>query len=134
MSLPETVSFDKEGRVVWASFVRKFFLSLTIILVAGLSFGLGRLSIEGNREPVRIEYDSKQVSQIPQPVTNNNKAQTAAVVNSNSGGEVYASSKGVRYYYLHCKSTVSEKNKVIFASASLAESAGYTLAANCKSR
>ena len=35
-----------------------FYLSIIIILVAGLGFGLGRLSVIGEREPIRIEYDA----------------------------------------------------------------------------
>ncbi len=127
MSIPETVDFDKEGQVVRSSHIQKVFLTLLIILVALLSYGLGRLSTEANREPIKLEY-----------------GQTATVLNSkeilppnpilSSGGGVYASSKGKKYYYPWCKSTVSEANKVTFTSPSMAESAGYTLASNCSPR
>jgi len=135
MSLPETVSFDNSGHIEHFSFFRKFFLALVIILVALLAFGIGRLSVEGKREPVKIV--NTEVSIKEQEVNNTN--QTASVINSIQGstlndGEVYASSKGTKYYYSYCKSTVSDKNKVIFTTAKLAESAGYTLSATCKPR
>ncbi len=137
MSLPETVSFDNSGQIVRFSFVRKFFLASVIILVALLAFGIGRLSVEGKREPVRIM--NQEVGSLPageagkkQEVSNAN--QTASVINTMNDGGVYASSKGTKYYYSYCKSTVSDKNKVTFATAKLAESAGYTLSATCKPR
>jgi len=130
MSLPETVSFDNSGQVVHFSFVRKFFLAMVIILVALLAFGIGRLSVEGKREPVKII--NAEVGSRNQEASNIN--QTASVINTMNDGEVYASSKGTKYYYSYCKSTVSDKNKVVFATAKLAESAGYTLSATCKPR
>jgi len=135
MSLPETVSFDNTGHIERFSLFKKFFLALVIILVSLLSFGIGRLSVEEKREPVRIM--SAEVGSMKQEVSTQVKPtinQTATVINNMSDGGVYASSKGVRYYYFHCKSTVSEKNKVTFATATMAEQAGYTLATNCKPR
>ncbi|MHB0978019.1 MAG: hypothetical protein ACYC1K_01250 [Minisyncoccota bacterium] len=137
MSLPETVSFDNSGQVVHFSFVRKFFLAMVIVLVALLAFGLGRLSAEGKREPVKIinaEVGSLPAGEAGRNQEASNINQTASVINTMSDGEVYASSKGTKYYYSYCKSTVSDKNKVVFASAKQAESAGYTLSATCKPR
>ena len=57
-----------------------------------------------------------------------------SVQNTNNANAVTVSSKGTRYYYSWCKNTISEKNKVSFASAILAEKAGYTLATNCSPR
>jgi hypothetical protein len=51
---------------------------------------------------------------------------------ASSAGSVYASSKGTKYYYPNCKSTILEANKITFASALIAEKAGYTLATNCQ--
>lgn len=138
MSLPETVSFDNSGQMVRFSFVRKFFLALVIVLVALLAFGIGRLSVEGKREPVRIVNNSQF------PISNLQSSSNETMSNENSLkiansqienlASVYASSKGTKYYYSYCKSTVSEKNKVIFTTAKMAESAGYTLSATCKPR
>lgn len=135
MSIQETIEFDKNGEPVHFSFVRKFFLGLVIILVALLAFGIGRLSVEGKREPVRIM--NTEVGNKEKEV--DGASQTATAINSIQGstlneGEVYASSKGTKYYYSYCKSTVSEKNKVVFSTVKMAESAGYTLSATCKPR
>ena len=77
----ETVSYDKDGSVVRFPLFRKLFLSLVIILVSALSFGIGRLSVVGNREPVKIEYDQSLVqdSQLPPTPQVNN---TASVINA----------------------------------------------------
>lgn len=129
----EVYGFDNSGHIEHSSSLKKFFLALVIVLVAFLSFGIGRLSVEGKREPVKIL--SQEVGSKNQEVGNTN--QTAAVINTIQGstlneGEVYASSKGTKYYYSYCKSTVSDKNKVIFSTAKMAESAGYTLSTTCK--
>ncbi len=124
MSVSETVDFDKNGEVVRFSPFRRLFLALIIILVALLSFGLGKLS-EQNGSTISIESGS---------VLNRSasEAQTSSAVLSVPTGGVYASSKGTKYYYSWCKSTVSEANKVTFVDSKTAESAGYTLASNCK--
>jgi hypothetical protein len=133
---PETVSFDKNGEVVHLSPLRRFFLALVILLVTGLSFGLGRLTAGSDREPVQIlntgvESKEQRVSIDTKPTIN-----SASAVNSvsNQDATVYASVNGKRYYYMHCKSSVAEKNKVTFATSAQAESAGYTLATNCKAQ
>jgi hypothetical protein len=125
MSIPETFSFDKEGEVVRFPSIQRYFLTILIILVALVSFGVGRLTGEKGGE-VSINYDP---SLLEAPT------QAASVIGSTgvvSAGQVTASSQGTRYYLSHCKNTISEKNRVTFANAALAESAGYTLAATCK--
>ncbi|MDO8424290.1 MAG: hypothetical protein Q7S54_01620, partial [bacterium] len=71
MNISEEVSFDKEGHVERFPLFRKLFLALVIILVAALSFGIGRLSVAGDREPVRIEYDP-EISNSQFPISNEN--------------------------------------------------------------
>ncbi len=131
MSVPETVDFDKNGKTIRFSPIRQLFLALVIILVAVLAFGIGRLSGEGNSEPVKIEYNSQLPISNFQSMNNENSMKTENSQIENLSA-VYASSKGKRYYYPWCKSTVSEANKVTFADPKMAESAGYTLAVNCK--
>ena len=141
MSIPEIVSYDKDGRIERPASIgvnfplfRKLFLSSTIILVALLSFGIGRLSVVGNREPVRIEYDEQLTTDDLQPTTNKN--QTASVINAVREKSVIASKNGARYHYPHCAGAkqIKEENKIIFPTPAAAEAAGYTLAANCKPR
>ncbi|MEK7194494.1 MAG: hypothetical protein AAB660_02295 [Patescibacteria group bacterium] len=125
MSITEEFHFDKEGNVLptgWRGGFRRYFLTVVIILVATFSFGVGRLTGE-KREGVSINYDSS--------LFENTKAPVQATVGE---GSVVASSQGTKYYYSNCRNTISEKNKVTFATAVMAESAGYTLAANCKAK
>jgi len=128
MNIPETFSYDKEGKVERFPLFKKLFLSATIILVASLSFGIGRLSVVGDREPIKIEYDQQ--------------LNTAAVINAvgklappsvSSDGGVVVSKNGIRYHYLHCSGAkqIKEENKIFFATPEAAEAAGYSLAANC---
>ena len=138
MSLSEIISYDKDGEVRRFPLFRKLFLSFVIILVAILSFGIGRLSVVGDREPIRVEVDPSISNQVP--MTN---SQTANVINSNqvvpaprSFGEVVASKNSNKYHYPHCSGAkqIKEKNKIVFATPAAAEAAGFTLAANCRPR
>ena len=133
MNVTELVSFDKEGNVERFPLVRKLFLSLVILLVAGLSFGLGRLTTAGKASPIKIEYDPSLSAYLEEP--SGAKVQTASVINAvgESSTSVVGSSKGTKYHYSHCPGAkqISEGNKVVFASPAAAEASGYTLALNC---
>jgi hypothetical protein len=123
MSIQDTFSFDKDGEVVRFSWVKRFFLSLVIILVGLLSFGLGRLSGQGNGAgEVKISYDQSDLA-LPSAI------QSAAAVTS---GAIVASSNGKKYYYPGCTNNISDKNKITFTNYTAAEASGYTLAANCQ--
>lgn len=127
MSITESFEFDKDGEVVKNSPLKPFFLGFVIILVALLAFGIGRLSVAGGQGGgVKIEYDPSLVDQQPATTT-----LQQPILNSAS---VFASSKGTKYYFPNCKSTISAANKVTFMSAAEAEKAGYSLATNCKPR
>ena len=141
MSIPEEFHFDKSGEVVRFPRIRAYFLTILVLLVALLAFGIGRLT-GGERGGVTINTSSNDKGQMTNEVINP-KSQLATPESSldishstlsipaPTQGSVYASSKGTKYYYASCKSTVSEANKVTFSSPSEAEAAGYTLAANC---
>ena len=133
MSIPEIVSYDKEGRIERFPIFQKLFLSLVVMLVALLSFGVGRLSVIGDREPIKIEYDPNL----------NIESESASVINGSKvislpsgSSQVVVSKNGARYHYQHCSGAkqIKEKNKIVFATPVAAEAAGYTLAANCKPR
>jgi len=132
MSIPEIVSFDKEGRIERFPLFQKLFLSLTIILVALLSFGIGRLSVAGNREPVKIEYDPEFSNQASISSALDNVENSKLKIENSSS--VVVSKNGARYHYLHCSSAkqIKEENKITFPTPAAAEAAGYTLAANCR--
>jgi len=137
MSISEIVSYDKDGKIERLPLFKKLFLSITIILVAGLSFGIGRLSVVGNREPIKIEYDTALTENSTLSVE-----QTASVINATkpkspiTNKTVVVSKNGVRYHYLYCSGAkqIKEENKIVFSTPAAAEAAGYTLAANCKPR
>lgn len=131
MSLPEIVSYDKDGRIERFPLYQKLFLSITVILVALLSFGIGRLSMTNNREPIKIDYDSTLTEQSIPSVS-----QSASVINIVKEGSVVASKSGTRYHYPYCAGAkqIKEENKIIFPTQAAAEAAGYSLATNCKPR
>ena len=140
MSLSEEISFDNRGEVVRFPLFRKLFLTLIIILVAILAFGIGQLSVVGKKEGVRIEYDPEiSSSQFPTRLPDGQVSNQALISNENSlkienSDQVVVSKNGSKYHYLHCSSAeqIKEENKITFATAQEAESAGYTLASNCK--
>lgn len=145
MSIPETISFDKSGqaeeRRPGRDLVHRLFLSLVIILVATLSFGIGRLTSPGAGQGIRIEYDAS-ISNSQVPISNTAQASQALNPIENSqlkidnSAAVVGSKNGTKYHYLHCLGAkqIKEANKITFTSAEAAKSAGYTLAANCLPR
>lgn len=101
---------------------RDLILVAIIILVALISFGLGRLSKIGeSRVPITIENLNKIESLANQGSTLTDKT-------------IVASKNGTKYHYVWCSgaSTIKEENKVYFSTIEEAKSAGYTPASNCK--
>lgn len=135
----ETIELNENGEVEQYPLFRRLFLSIVIILITLLSYGIGRLSVAGERRgPIQIEYDPSISDEISSPQNSYNKSlnqlgQTASVIQTISDQEVVASKNGTKYHYLYCSSAkqIKEENKIIFASAEQAKTAGYTLAANC---
>lgn len=135
----ETFTFDKQGNIEKYPWIRKFFLSMVIILVALLSFGLGRLSGGRDGGGIKLEFDSS-ISNSQFPISN--ETQTGNALNSiensklkiENSTSVVASSKGTKYHYPHCSGAkrITDANKIVFSSPEAAEASGYTLAANCK--
>ncbi len=124
MSIPEVFHFDNRGEVVEKSPIKPYFLAIVIILVALLSFGVGRLTATRN-DGVKINFDQSLLQ-------NTVSSANALSAVSPPAGKISASVNGARYYFPHCKSTVSEKNKIYFDTVAEAEASGYTLALNCK--
>src|SRR3989338_3797872 len=69
MNIAEDVTFNKEGQIERFGMVKRFFLALIIVLVSVLSFGIGRLAVVGESEPVRIEYNP-EISNSQFPISN----------------------------------------------------------------
>ncbi len=120
----------------------ELFIVLAIILVALISFGLGRLSkIRENKTPITIENASEST---PQEPAIGDKAAGGSSGGANYGGstsivgsneKLYVASKnGTKYHFPWCSGaqTIKEENKIWFSTKEEAEKAGYTPAANCK--
>ena len=132
MSLTELISFDKEGHLENHGLLRRLFLSLVIILLVLLSFGIGRLTAVGQGSGIKIEYDQSLSGGRNQAANALSARPTSSKVITTT--EVVGSSKGNKYHYSHCPGAkqISEQNKIIFSSAETAEASGYILASNCK--
>ncbi|MDB5266298.1 MAG: hypothetical protein JWN89_113 [Parcubacteria group bacterium] len=139
---PEIIKYTEDGHIERFSWAKRAFVPLLIILIAVLGFGVGRLTAPARSSGLKVEFDpSVELSTVQGPALDNAAAVGASVLKAatslapsvlKAGGQVFASSKGKKYYYPGCKNTISEKNKVFFATPAMAESAGYTIAANCK--
>ena len=122
----EDIHFDERGEAIRFHWLRRVWLTVIIILAMTLSFGLGRLSSVSSNQSIKIDYVDVSNNQSDSN-TVNSQLQT-------TNSSVIVSSKGTKYYYSWCGNNISEKNMISFASAVLAERAGYTLAANCSPR
>lgn len=94
-------------------------LFVGVVLVSVASFGLGRIvALRQEKTPIQI------IEQEASPKIGEAIGDTRVV----------ASKQGARYYYEWCSGAerLKESNKIWFESASAAEAAGYTLAANCE--
>ncbi len=143
----EEFSYDESGEVVRFPRFRKFFVPIVIILVGTLSFGLGRLSIVGERTTPKIELDPS-ITPISDTFNTSKTPSVPSVAGANtsnylentqvlpSEAQVVASKNGERYHFLYCSGAkqIKEENKIYFKSPGEAEAAGYTLALNCSPR
>lgn len=101
---------------------------IAIVMVALISFGLGRLSkIRENRVPVTIEN-------LGASVETGLRVAPAAETQFQESGAVVASKNGTKYHYPWCAGaqSIKEENKIWFSSIEEAREAGYTPAVNCK--
>ncbi len=112
----------------------RVYLGLLVVVVGVASFGLGRLSmvteVPAQRPEAPARDQSASVSQpLPVPPPPAAPLRTQEPV----GEGVVASKSGERYHYPWCPGAkqIKEANRITFASAALAEAAGYTRAANC---
>jgi len=116
------------------SYEEDMFISFVIILIAFISFGLGRLSkIEESKLPITIEnvgsgvFNAKNTQNAdynsPQPQGEASKS-----------GVIVASKNGTKYHFPWCSGAlrIKDENKVWFESEDVAKKAGYGPASNCK--
>ncbi|OHA40530.1 MAG: hypothetical protein A3G59_02010 [Candidatus Taylorbacteria bacterium RIFCSPLOWO2_12_FULL_47_20] len=121
-----------KGKTVELFRSREILVPLIIILTAGASFGIGRLSVNiGENPPVEI------MDLTAGTIVSGNLNETPGgnfIAPTGEGGKVVGSKNGNKYHFPWCSGAlrISEQNKVWFDTADEARAAGYTPAANCK--
>jgi hypothetical protein len=117
----------------------ELFIVLVIILVALISFGLGRLSkIRESKTPITIENAGESMLQGPaigdKAAGSGGSAGISSAPSASTDKLFVASKNGTKYHYPWCSgaATIKEENKIWFSSKEQAEAAGYQPAANCK--
>lgn len=102
------------------------FFTILIVLVALISFGLGRYSVLSSQKSSDFvpKAAAITITKTEPEVENPIKANDLKVVGSKSGS---------KYHLLDCPGAkqIKETNKIYFNSTTLAEAAGYTPASNC---
>ena len=107
-------------------------LVITIVLVALIGFGLGRLSVsKENKFPIRIEepiQEANIISSVKTPGT------TPAGGDAKKAALLVGSKNGRVYHFPWCSGAqrIKEENKIYFSSKEEAQKAGYRPAANCE--
>ena len=114
----------------------RVFMATLMILVALISFGLGRQSVTDSKatstntpESTKATVTSSQVETAKSPTN------AAAVVTATEDSVYYVASRNGQVYHLpFCSGAkrITEANKITFKSKAEAEAAGYRPAANCK--
>lgn len=114
----------------------------TVMLVAVISFGLGRLSkIRDGRTPLTVEKPGViagdavvDLNQQRDLIDESNNQNSSIITAPNTQKSFVASKNGKKYYYAWCDSAsrIKKENKVWFSTKEEAKTAGYEPAANCK--
>jgi len=105
------------------------FLIMSVLLLSGISFGLGRLSVTQHPlQPVTLQQAQLGT------VTMNTATQPLQSAEQASKKQYVASKNGTVYHAPWCSGAqrIREDNKVWFATKKEAEGAGYRPAKNCK--
>ena len=127
----------------------ELYLTSIIILVAVISFGLGRLSkIREEKTPITIEKVKENTETgESKPLSTSNvdsgtngagimlQHNSSTISNFPSSSKIFVASRnGKKYYYAWCESAnvIKEQNRIWFSTQAEAEKAGYQPAANCK--
>lgn len=116
--------------------LKRHILNLSlIVLLATLSFGLGRMTIyQESRVPVRIIPPQGKNIETSIPSLEAGEVKGVSTEGVSLTGEVVASKSGSKYHFPWCAGAkqISEKNKITFTSVEEARKAGYAPASNCK--
>lgn len=111
---------------------------LIIVLVAILSFGLGRLSVSYGEGKLEIVYPSQEgasaVTSLKGKEQSVQKSSLEAQPLLSGEGQYVASKNGSKYHFPWCPGarSIKEENKIYFSTKEEAEARGYAPAVNCK--
>ena len=117
--------------------INPFYTLILLIVVAGIFFGLGRLSkLEETKTPIKIEYANRDQTSAVITATSQNEIEKKVVVEEviPADGPVIGSKSGKKYYFPWCGTVkrILPQNQVHFASIEEARKAGFTPGGNCK--
>lgn len=114
----------------------RLFYGVLVILVAIVSFGLGRLSISQNSQAFQEKAPIVLFEGASAPIAPSSSVPEVhePQVAGAAAGTYVGSRNGSKYHLPWCPgaSQIKDSNKVFFASKEEAEKAGYTPASNCK--
>jgi hypothetical protein len=133
LNIPDIINNCKKR--LKALFTGDVALVLIIMLLAGASFGLGRLStLESTKGKIQIEYPDAVTRTLDE--TEGFIAAAGASIGDRTnaeGGEFVASINSTVYHLPWCSGAkrINDANKIYFASKAEADAAGYRPAANC---
>lgn len=130
--LSETITLCKRAYAKAVENKKDLYLVVVVILVAIISFGLGRLSkIREEKTPIIIENALSNTTSASSSFV---KIDADKAISDKSEMIFVASKNGKKYYFIWCESAkiIKEQNRVWFSSKEEAEKAGYEPAANCK--
>jgi len=107
-----------------------FFFTLLILLVAVVSFGLGRSSVDqiiAEKQPATV-VTSQLEKIVEKPIVEDIQSLTE------TSGKYVASKNSDKYHLPWCSGAkrIAEANKIWFKDKEEAKAAGYTPAGNCK--
>ncbi len=115
----------------------RFFWAVLLVVVAGISFSLGRVSV-GRESGISIPISTQKIpvhtsSQVASVVATSSALAESVAASSSQTGAYVASKKGKKYHLPWCSGAkrITEENKVWFTDKATAEGAGYTPAENC---
>lgn len=115
---------------------KDLFIGLLVLLVAILSFSLGRLSkLEESKVPVSIEQVNNLSAVSASPFVNNKAGASLDPAQASSGQTLpyVASKNSTKYHRVDCAGakSIKEANKIWFQTVEEARQAGLTPAGNC---
>ena len=119
--IPKLIKFCKENN-------KELYLTAVIILVATISFGLGRLSkIREEKTPITIENVGTSTEIIVNTSSQPSTLLQRGRLTADASKIFVASRNGKKYYYAWCESAkvIKEANRVWFSTADEAEKSGY---------